>query len=310
MPRLPTPAPLLLRARALALAGQCRDASSLLSRLEAQTDAGPALFFSSGMAFAECKQYDQAEKSFSRALDADPRDFDILYNLGLAALDAGHTDRATNVLEAALHARPDDVDCLYALARAYTTLERPVDASALLTRAHKLAPGRAGVLLLLAQISSRLQFFKDSVEAYDAYLKLKPDDDLARRERGFALACANQFKTALPDLESYVRKHPRDATGFYELAIAQAFEQRANAIQSLDHALSLDPDLASGRYSRALLNIEERQTRACRGRFAILRGAQARRLSRTGAARKSLPGARSRRRSRSSLEASHGSRAE
>ncbi|MBZ5592503.1 MAG: tetratricopeptide repeat protein [Acidobacteriia bacterium] len=248
---------LLLRARALALAGQCADATNLLGKLEAQPAAGPGLFFSSGMAFAECKQYDQAETSFSRALDADPRDFDVLYNLGLAALGADHRDRATSVLETALHERPDDADCLYALARAYIKQERLVDATALLTRAQKLTPGRADVLLLLAQVSARLQFYKDSVEAYDTYLKLKPDDDIARRERGFSLACANQFKTALPDLESYVRKHPLDAVGFYELSIAQAFEDRGRAVQSLDHALALDPELAPARYSRALLNMEE-----------------------------------------------------
>ena len=256
------PATILLRARALALIGQCSGVAQLLWKLDGQGNAGPTLYFSTGMAFAECKQYDQAEKSFSRALDADPADFDILYNLGQAALRAGHADRATSVLETALRQRPEDTDCLYALSQAYLKQDRPVDAAALLARAQKQSPGRADVVLLLAQVSARLEFYRDSAAAYDEYLKLKPGDDVARRERGFVLACANQFKSALGDLEWYAGRHPRDATGFYELAIAQAFEDRGKAVQSLNRALALDPGLIQARYSRALLNIEEEKPAA------------------------------------------------
>ena len=48
-----------------------------------------------------------------------------------------------------------------------------------------------------------------------------------------------QFKRALPDLDGYVRKRPQEALSFYELAVAQAFENHGNAIQSLDRALFL-----------------------------------------------------------------------
>src|SRR5262249_7888165 len=146
---------------------------------------------------------------------------------------------------------------LYALSRAYLRQDRLVDAAALLARARKLAPQRADVVLLLAQVTARLEFFKDAAAMYEDYLKLKPTDDAARRERGFTLACANQFDTALADLNWYVRKYPREAVGFYELAVAKAFVDRSGALQALDHALTLDPGLIQARYTRALLNIEE-----------------------------------------------------
>jgi tetratricopeptide (TPR) repeat protein len=250
---------LLVRARALALTGRCADAAKLLDSLEGQAGAGPSLFFSTGLAFAECKKYDQAERSFSRALDADPKNFEILYNLGLAALEASHAARATTVLETALEERPDDVDCLYALSGAYLKQERPVDAAALLTKAQKLAPERADVLLMLAQVSFHLEFYEDAAASYTRYLKLKPDDDAARRERGMSLACADQPANALADLDWYVRKHPRDAMGFYELAIAEHFADRGKALQALDRALALDPGMIQAHYTRALLNIEEQK---------------------------------------------------
>jgi len=253
---------LLLRARALALTGQCADAGNLLGKLEAQTDASPSLLFSSGMAFAECKQYDHAEASFSRALDADPRDFDILYNLGLAALGAGHAERATTVLEIALQEHPEDIACLYELSQAFLKQRRPLDAARLLAKAQKLAPERADVLLLLAQVSFQLEFYEDAAAAYTRYLKRKPDDDAARRERGMALACANQPASALADLEWYVRKHPRDAMGFYELAVAQQFMDRGKAFGALDRALALDPVMIQAHYTRAVLNIEDEKPAA------------------------------------------------
>ena len=256
------PATILLRARALALIGQCSGVAQLLGKLDGQGNAGPTLYFSTGMAFAECKQYDQAEKSFSRALDVDPADFEILYNLGQAALHAGHAGRATSVLETALRQRPEDADCLYALSQAYLKQDRPVDAAPLLSKAQKLAPERADVLLLLAQVSYHIEFYEDAAATYTRYLKMKPDDDAARRERGMALACANQPASALADLEWYVSRHPRDAIGFYELAVAEHFADRQKAFEALDMALKLDPAMIQARYTRAVLNIEDEKPAA------------------------------------------------
>jgi tetratricopeptide (TPR) repeat protein len=248
---------LLLRARALSLSGQCPAASAILKKLEGQPNADARWLFSAGMAQAGCKQYEAAGRAFSLALDADPRNFDILYNLGLASLRAGHADRAESVLQTALKVRPEDADCLYTLAQVVIKLGRPVEAAALLARAQKAVPDRADILLLLAQVSAQLEFYEDAAATYDRYLKLRPDDDVARRERGFNLAFANQSKRALQDLDQYVRKHPGDAVGYYELAVAQLFEDRSKALASLDHALKLDPALFQARYTRALVNIEE-----------------------------------------------------
>ena len=60
-----------------------------------------------------------------------------------------------------------------------------MEAAALLTKAEKLAPARADVLLLLAQVSAQLEFYHDAAASYDRYLKLKPADEVARRERAF-----------------------------------------------------------------------------------------------------------------------------
>ncbi len=256
------PGALLLRARALAVSERCSEANSILGELDRRPEADPRWFFSLGVAHGECKEYEAAEKLFARALETNPADFDILYNLGYAALRAGHSDRAAAVLTVALKDRPEDPDCLYALAQALLQQKRPVDAAALLARGERLAPGRADMVLLLAQVSAQLEFYEDAATAYDAYLKLKPADDIARRERAFALTRANQSNSALEELVSFTRKHPRDATGFYELGIAQLSVSRAKALESLNHALELDPALVQVRYTRALVNLEDQRPAA------------------------------------------------
>lgn len=248
---------LLLRARAFALSSRCSEAGEILRKFEGLPSGDERQYFSVGMAQAECKLYGVAEISFSRALDADPRNFDILYNLGLAALRAGHTDRAQSVLETALRERPDDADALYTLAQNCREQQRPVAAAALLAKAQKAEPNRADIALLIAQVAAQLEFHEDSAVAYDRYLKLKPEDDAARRERGFNLARAHQSKSAMRDLEWYVARHPTDAVGYFELAVAQTFDDRGKALDSLNQAIVLDPALNAARYTRALLNIEE-----------------------------------------------------
>jgi tetratricopeptide (TPR) repeat protein len=253
---------LLLRARALALAGRCAEAGAILGQFEKAPNGGAPLHFSVGMAQASCKLYDSAEASFTHALDEEPRSVEILYNLGLAALRAGHAARAQQALETALHERPEDVDAMCALAQVCVRQQRPVSAAALLGKAEKLAPERADVVLLFARVAAQLEFYEDSAAAYDRYLKLKPEDEIARRERGFSLALANKVERALGDLEWYVARHPRDGMGFFELAIAQASKDREQALDSLNAAIRLDPALPPARYARGLVNIEENNSSA------------------------------------------------
>lgn len=222
------PGMLELRARALALAGKCADAGEIAKRLESLPDNDARAHFSAGAVYAECKLYEQAETSFSHALDANPQDPDIFYNLGLAALHAGHTGRAVNVFETALNSRPEDIDCLYALSQAYLKRERPVDAAALLARAVRLAPDRGDILLLLAQVAGQLGFYQDAAESCDRYLKLKPADEIARRERASALASMKKAGDSRPH------------TGLIEYLSLPPAEQRVRYLANLRNRSAAD----------------------------------------------------------------------
>jgi len=247
----------LLRAQALHLQGQTSAAENLLDHVQEQAAGDPRVPFSIGMMFVEWKLYSRAEQALSLALKSAPANFEILYNLGLAAALAGHLDRAEEAFEAALRQKRDDVDSLYNLSRVDLERGRLDEAAALLVEAERLAPKRADILLSLAHVTEKLGLYGDSAEVYNKYLNLDPSDDVARRERGFALARSAKLEDALPDLRWYAQKYPKDAAGLYELAVAETVHERDQAIEHLNQAVALDPTLVPARYARAMLNYQQ-----------------------------------------------------
>jgi tetratricopeptide (TPR) repeat protein len=251
-----TPALSLLRAQALALAGERSKAESLLEHTFEQSRDDPRVAFSAGMVFAAWQRHEKAEEAFTAALRLVPTDFDVQYNLGLAALGAKHYDGAAEAFQAALRQRPNDPDCLYNLARVYDAQGRSDLAVAPLEQAQGLAPERPDILLLLATLTARLGFYGDAATTYDRYLKLRPQDDQAWRERGFAQARASFSDGAVRDLEAYVRRKPRDARGLYELGVVEAIRDRAKSLADFNAALAVDPNLIAARYARAVLRYQ------------------------------------------------------
>jgi Flp pilus assembly protein TadD len=248
----------ILRMQALYVLHRNKEADAVLADIAPSTKTDPRLSFTLGTALASAKQYDKAEAFFSQALDAAPGNFDILHNLGIAASHAGHNERAREVLQAALDQQPQNIDVLYDLAAVNVTLNHKDAAVALLARAAQFAPERADVQLLMAHTTDEMGYFGDAIEAWNRYLKLVPNDDAGRRERGFAeTALGVNAKSGMADLEWFVGKHPGDPVGHYELGVAVSATDSAKALAQFNRALVLRPDFAAARVGRALLNYRE-----------------------------------------------------
>ena len=254
---LASPPAAILRAQALKLTGQDKAAENLLRQVQSQAGNDPNVAFSVGLTFAGWQRYDEAENAFSRALDADPTNFEVLYNLGLAAQHAGHTARAVDVYQVALRQRPNDPDCLFNLASIYVQTGHADEAVVPLIQAHNAAPDRPDILFALAQTSQDIGFYGDAATAIDQYLKLKPHDDIARRERGFCLIRSAKLDQGMEDLHWYVERHPRDPRGLYELAIGETVREPDKTLTHLNQALEIDPKFNAARYARAVLYYEK-----------------------------------------------------
>lgn len=251
-PAAGSPAVELLRARALDQAGRKAEAKALFAKLESSADS-PAGWYSLGLALGETGEYAPAESAFSKALEADPANPDIQHNLGLAALRAGHVERAQQVFEAMLRVNPEDPEALFQLGRTLAQAGNYDEALRPLARARALAPKRPDIVHAVATTAAQAGYFGDAGMAFDDYLKLRPDDEVARRERGFAFACAGIKHWALPDLEWYVQRHPGDAEGHFQLGFALSVNELARATRELNEALRLKPDLAEAYLTRGAI---------------------------------------------------------
>src|SRR3954454_22246649 len=125
----------------------------------------------------------------------------------------------------------------------WNDLDQKDAALQLLAQASRIPPQRADVLQLLARLSAELGYFADAIQAWNEYLKLVPGDDAGRRERAFAeTAIGENMQAGLADLNLFVRKHPNDPVGHYELGTAQTLKQPDLALKEFDRALALKPD--------------------------------------------------------------------
>src|SRR5450759_2125866 len=245
---------------ALALLGEAldgqkksREAEQIRGRALSAGGRNPGANYAAGMARANAGRFDQAESFLARALAAAPGNFGVLYNLGIAATFAGHHERAREVLEIAFRQQPKNVDVLYSLAYVESALKQREAAVRLLAQAAQLAPLRADIQKLLAITTGDLGALADSLAAWERYVKLEPGDDFGRRERGFALASTGQFEPGIAELERFLARHPDDAVGHYELALAEMESDTAQGLAHLASAVALKADFVEARSARGSL---------------------------------------------------------
>ena len=190
-------------------------------------------------------QYDRAETLFASALAASPTYFTALLDLGVMATYTGHFARAHEALTAAVEQRPQNMEALYRLACVDEASGQWESAVMRLAQAAKLDPLRADVQKLLAVTAAELGALSDSIAAWDRHLKLAPNDEIARRERAYALTRNGEVKQGIPELEDFAARHPDDPIGHYELGRAVVGADIQQALRHLDKALALNPNYVS-----------------------------------------------------------------
>ena len=242
-----------IRVAALYLAGETVEADHLTAHwlVAAKSDLGGS--FSIGVALADAGQLEKAAEFFTQALALAPSDFNALVNLGVVAWRTGNYQRAREVLLAAERQQPQNVDVLYNLACVDQADKRPEAAVARLAQAARLAPERSDVQKLLALATGDLGAMDDSAAAWDRYLKLEPNDDVARRERGLTAIRMGRFEQGMADLRWFVSRHPDDAVGHFELGVALNKDNPAQALTEFDRALALKADFAAAHSARGSL---------------------------------------------------------
>ncbi|HEY7212358.1 MAG TPA: tetratricopeptide repeat protein [Bryobacteraceae bacterium] len=263
------PDALLLRMQAEYQLGKKTEAEAIRKRLSAEAEHDAQATVALGSALFAAQQYDQAEQVFARAMTLAPSSFDAVYYRGLAAARAGRHTEAREFLEQALRQQPANIDAMYDLAVVNAKLGNRETAIQLLGQASRAAPNRADLLQLMARLTAQLGYFADSVAAWDKYLKVTPGDASARRERAFVqTAIAEQSAAGIAALTAYVREHPADPIGHYELGTAECATDTELALREFDRAIALNPELTPARFARGLLYQRQGKTDQALADFA------------------------------------------
>ena len=258
------PATRMLRAEALHWAGKDAAALAMLDGVEKEAAADPRLEYLYGITSARIGAYDRAVTAFNAVLVSHPDDFEVLFNLGRSAARAKFYDRALPALEVAVKLQSGNVDALMELAGVNIALKDYSRAVYLLVQAKQLAPGRPEIPLALAHAAQGGEFYGDAALAYDEYLRLKPDDETARRDRALALGLTDTRQAeGLKELQWYTEKHPQDPVGYYDLAQLTWRDHPQQALDALATAVRLDPKFGPAQIDLAwLLNRQGRTAEA------------------------------------------------
>ena len=148
----------------------------------------PEAHASRGLAFAQNKQYKEAEKDFETAIQLDPKLFDAYYEYARTCRVQGNHDQAAKLFEKATQARPEDYEAALFLASAYNDLNLETET--------KKANQRA-------------------LDIVRKHLDLNPDDARALYLGAGTLVKAGEAKEALQWIEKAVSIDPNEPSVLY-----------------------------------------------------------------------------------------------
>jgi predicted O-linked N-acetylglucosamine transferase (SPINDLY family) len=203
-----------------------------------------------GVSLAQLGRLDEAIDAFSRALDLQPADADMLCNLGAAMLDAGRVADAEEVLGTALTLKPDHLRAMNTLGNLRFGLGRRPEAIALYNKADAIAPGSP---LTAYNLGTALLQAGDFVGGA-AHLRRAVDAGSvdALKNYGVAMQRAGSMREAVDAFARLTQRRPGQAEAFVNLGSALMDDGRSDlAAQVLARAVELDPANPAARAQKA-----------------------------------------------------------
>jgi predicted Zn-dependent protease len=221
---------------------------SLLSWLQQHPQDARALF---DLGFVEDStgQQDSAERDYTRAIAADPKQFESHAALGLLYAQTDRGDKALPELQTATQLEPANHDPA-AKAQVWRSLARlqlsrdPAAAKQSMLKALQLDPGHDAPadLVLTGQIAEANDDPDDAEIAYKRALAIDPSSAGATSGLAHLLIQQKKPQEAEPLLRAALAKHPEDASLVAQLATALSEQGNdAEAITTLEKLRQLQP---------------------------------------------------------------------
>jgi tetratricopeptide (TPR) repeat protein len=232
-------------------ADQTELAKSWFLKSLAQPGPGAAALMGLGKAALAEHQYAAALKYFKEALARDPEASSLHYQLAMAYRGLGDADQMQKELQAR-----GDTD--------------PTIKDTLLDEISQLNRGKTG-LLERASKAMHEGRFTDASDAYREMIRLDPNDAIAFRYLGVALAKSGNLTEALQDYEHSLQLDPHSAPAQYSMGILliETGKEEA-AIEHFREAGRIDPGLVPAHFQLANLLMRGGKDKDASRQYAIV----------------------------------------
>jgi Flp pilus assembly protein TadD len=136
----------------------------------------PEIHNATGLTLQALQDHAAAGSAFARALDLNPRYAAARTNLAAMMVSLGKLDDAIATLRQGVELVPGEHGLLVALGRACEAADKPADARSAYAAAARIQPASFEALWRLGRIAQREFDLFSAISAFEAALKLRPDD--------------------------------------------------------------------------------------------------------------------------------------
>lgn len=171
-----------------------------------------------GVAQFKSGQFDEAERSFQRALELQPATPEARQNLGRMYGLQGRWKEAAAEFEACVELRPGNVEDRLLLAQALQTLGEDERAAGLARQLVRELPERPEPLVVLATGALRRQDSSAALDWLERAIQLDPRNALAWYQKGRALLLRDDARGALTAFRNAVEIDPESFEAHYDCA--------------------------------------------------------------------------------------------
>jgi protein O-GlcNAc transferase len=205
----------------------------------------PDAYYNQGNARKELKRYSEALESYERALNIKPDYAEAHINRGIALQALERVDDALDSYERALKIRPDYAEAHYNRGVALWELRRFEEALNSHERALEIKPDYAEAHNNRGVVLRQLQRLDEALDCYERALEIKPDYAEAHNNRGVVLQELRRFDAALNSYARALEIKPHYASAYINQGNALTGLGRfEDALDSYGRALALKPDYA------------------------------------------------------------------
>ncbi len=207
-----------------------------------------------GMASLRSGRFDDAERNFRYAVEADPGHFGALNLLTVALTSLRRFDEAERFAERALKIDASSDATFYNYGVALQRNNKPALAAAAYDRALAINPRHAKALNNRGALNSQRERYEDAIADFDRAVAVEPRYGEAFYNKANALMAVQRHEEALLNFERALSLDPRNAAAYANLIIVFVeLGDYDKAAECGRRAIALDPDLTDAYLSLAAM---------------------------------------------------------